>query len=147
MAGFGRTIVIERPVEEVFDFATDVANAYLFLPGVTKVEMLTGSEMKSGARFRETRRVGRKEHTAVIEIVEHKRPELHVASSAMLGMRATYRFCFSKAGAGTPVDMEALVQGNLLWKPFLGIKSRDMEKEDGEYLTRLKQAMGQTQPL
>ena len=144
MAGFRRTVFIGRPVEEVFDFATDLANVSLFLPGVTKVEMLTDSGMKLGTRLRETRRVGGKEHTAVIEIVEHKRPDLHTASSAMLGMRATYRFCFSQEGAGTRVDMEALVQGNLLWKPFLGMMSRAMEKEDGEYLNRLKEAMERT---
>ena len=144
MAGFRRTVFIARPVEEVFAFATDLANASVLMPGVTKVEMLTEGEMKSGARFRETRRVAGKEQTAVIEIVEHKRPELHAASSAMLGMRATYRFCFSQEGAGTRVDMEALVQGNLLWKLFLGMMSRAMEKEDGEYLTRLKEAVERT---
>ena len=39
MAGFKRTIIIDRPLEEVFDFATDIANASKLLPGVTKIEM------------------------------------------------------------------------------------------------------------
>jgi carbon monoxide dehydrogenase subunit G len=147
MAGFRRTVLIGRPVEEVFDFATDLTNAALLLPGVTKVEMLTDGGFETGAKFRETRRVGGKERTAVIEIVEHKRPEVHTASAGMFGMRATYQFCFSQGGAGTRVDMEAVVQGNLLWKLFLGMMSRAMEKEDGEYLTRLKVAIERKKPI
>jgi carbon monoxide dehydrogenase subunit G len=141
MAGFTRSAFIARPTESVFDFATDLANASIFLPGVTKVELLTEGGIKPGARFRETRRVGTKERTAVIEIVEHRRPELHAASAAMLGMRATYRFRFSSEGGGTRVNMDASVQGNLLWQPFLGMITRMMEKEDGKYLSRLKEAM------
>ena len=37
--------------------------------------------------------------------------------------------------------MEAVVTGNLFWKLFLGLISRVMEREDGDYLTRLKDAM------
>ena len=46
MAGFKRSLVIHRPIEEVFDFATDLNNAPLLLPGVTKTEMLTEGGMK-----------------------------------------------------------------------------------------------------
>jgi hypothetical protein len=141
MAGFTRSVFIARPVEAVFDFATDLKNASVLIPGITKCEMVTEGGIRPGATFRETRRVGNKERTAVIEIVEHKRPELHAASAAMMGMRATYRFGFSPEGTGTRATMEAVVQGNLLWKPFLGMMSRMMEKEDGEYLNRLKGAM------
>jgi hypothetical protein len=37
--------------------------------------------------------------------------------------------------------MDAEVRGNLLWKLFLGSMARMMEKEDGEYLTRMKNAL------
>jgi carbon monoxide dehydrogenase subunit G len=144
MAGFTRSIVIARPVERVFDFATDLANVSVLLPGVTKVEMLTDGGMRPGARFRETRGVRGKERSAVIEVAEHQRPDVHTARSAMLGMSASYRFRFSPDEGGTRVDMEAEVRGNLLWKLFLGALSRMMEKEDGEYLARLKEAMERT---
>jgi carbon monoxide dehydrogenase subunit G len=141
MAGFKQSIVIHRPVEEVFDFATDLNNAPLFLPGVTKTEMLTEGGLKPGARFRETRGIKGKERTAVIEILEHERPRLHAAAAGMMGMNATYTFRFSPEDPGTRVEMEAVVTGNLFWKLFLGLISRVMEREDGEYLTRLKDAI------
>jgi carbon monoxide dehydrogenase subunit G len=147
MAGFKRSVVIDRPVAEVFDFATDLANASRFLPNVTKTEMLTEGGMKPGAKFRETRAFNGKERSAVIEIVEHKKPEVHAARAAMMGLNAVYRFRFTPSDTGTRVDMEADVQGNLLWKLFLGMMSRMMEKEDGQYLERLKQAMGQPEKV
>jgi hypothetical protein len=141
MPGFKRSVVINRPIEQVFDFATDLKNARLFLPGVTKTEILTEGGMRPGARFRETRVFNGKERSAVIEVLEHQRPQVHQAASAMLGMRASYRFRFSPEPVGTHVEMEAEVTGNLLWKPFLGMISRMMEREDGNYLTRLQDAM------
>jgi carbon monoxide dehydrogenase subunit G len=144
MAGFKRSIVVERPIEEVFDFATDLENASLLLPGVTKTEMLTPNGVQPGARFRETRLMNGKERSAVIEIVDHQRPRLHVAKAEMLGMKATYTFRFFPEQAGTKVEMEGEVTGNLLWKLFLGMIVRMMEKGDGDYLGRLKEAMEST---
>jgi len=146
MAGFKRSIVIDRPVEEVFDFACDLAIAPILLPNVTKTEMLTEGGMKPGAKFKETRLMNGKERSAVIEIVEHQRPTVHAAKAGMMGMQATYTFRFFPEGAGTRVDLEAVVLGNFLWWPFLGMLARMMDKEDGEYLVRLKNAM-QPKPL
>jgi carbon monoxide dehydrogenase subunit G len=142
MAGFKRSVHIQRPVEEVFDFATDLKNASIFLPDVTKTELLPPGEMKAGARFKETR----KGRTAIIEVTEHRRPELYAAGAAMMGMRATYTFRFTPEGAGTRVEMEAVVGGIFLWWLFLGMMSRMMEKEDGPYLDRLKAAMESRPP-
>jgi hypothetical protein len=108
--------------------------------------LLSVAGVRPGARFRETRLVNGKERTAIIEVVEHCRPEVHAARSAMLGMSAAYRFHFVPEGTGTRVDMEAEVRGNLLWKLFLGWISGVMEKEDGEYLTRLKEAVEAMKP-
>jgi len=141
MAGFKRSIIINKAIEEVFDFATNLDNASKFLPSVTKIEMLTEGGLKPGAKFKETRN-GR---SAVIEVVEHRRPDVHAASAGMMGMRATYWFRFYSDPAGTRVEMEADVQGNFLWWLFLGMMCRMMEKEDGEYLERLKAAMQSAQ--
>ena len=141
MAGFKRSILIQKPVEEVFDFATSVDKASLFMPGVTKIEMLTEGGIKQGAKCRETRVIKGKERTAIIEIVEHERPRIHAACSAVMGMKATYTLRFIADGSATRVDLDAEVKGNLLWKLFLGMISRAMEKEDGHYLNRLKDAI------
>jgi carbon monoxide dehydrogenase subunit G len=141
MPGFKRSIVIQTPVEHVFDFATDLANAHRVMPNVTKTEMLTDTGLQTGARFRETRLIKGKERSSVIEIVARERPHLHAARSAIMGMQATCTFRFAAEDSGTRVDMEAEVKGNLLWKLFLGMIATVMEKEDGECLERLKDAV------
>jgi carbon monoxide dehydrogenase subunit G len=141
MPGFKRSVVIDRPVNEVFDFATDLANAPVFMPSCTKTELITEGGMKPGAKFKETRVMNGKARTAVIEIVEHERPTVHAARAGMLGMQATYLFRFFPEGAGTRVELEAVVTGNFLWWLFLGMMARLMEKSDGEFLNRLKAAM------
>jgi carbon monoxide dehydrogenase subunit G len=55
MAGFHRSVVINKGIEEVFAFATNLDHASKFLPGVTSTEMLTEGGMKTGARFRDAR--------------------------------------------------------------------------------------------
>jgi carbon monoxide dehydrogenase subunit G len=141
MAGFRRSVTIARPIEEVFEYATDLANLPQLLPGVTKTELLTPDGIRAGAKIRETRGIRGKEQTAVIEICEHRPPNLHAARSTMMGLCVTYRFHFHSAGEETVVDMDAKVEGNPLWKLFLGMISRAIEKEDGEYLNRLKRAV------
>jgi len=141
MAGFNRSVLIQKPLEEVFDFATDVQNVPLFLPNVTKIEVLTEGGVKKGARIKETRAFKGKERAAVVEITEHERPRLHAASAGMMGLRATYTFHFVSEGSATRVNLDADVTGNFLWWLFLGMMSKMMEKEDGEYLNRLKDAM------
>lgn len=141
MPGFKRTIVIKASPERVFDFMTDLKNVSLYMPNVTAVELLTEGGLRPGAKFRETRVMRGKEQSAVIEVLEHQRPHVHAARSAMLGMNAAYWFRFTPDGTGTRVDLEAVVKGNLLWWPFLGMISKVMEKEDGELLERVKAAI------
>jgi carbon monoxide dehydrogenase subunit G len=147
MAGFKRSVLIARPVEEVFDFATNPDNVALFMPSVTKIEMLTENGIRAGARFRETRRIKGKEQTAVIEVVAHERPHVHAARSAMMGMKATYTFHFAPEDGATRAELVADVQGNFLWRLFLGLISRAMEKEDGDLLSRLKEALEKRERL
>jgi len=128
-------------VEQVFDFATDLDHASLFLPGVERIELLTPGALRAGSRFRETRRSGKKSRSAIIEVTEHTRPTVHAAKAAMAGMQAKYTFRFTPVDGETLVEMIAEVRGSWLWRPFLGLMARVMEKEDGEYLSRLKTAI------
>ena len=83
----------------------------------------------------------------MIEVVEHQRPSVHAARAGMMGMKATYTFRFHKDGTGTRVEMIADIVCNFLWWPFLGKLARMMDKDDGEYLNRLKEAMAKQSAL
>ena len=141
MAGFKRSILVQKPVEEVFDFATNLDNAPLFMVGLTKVELLTEGGIKHGARFRSTRAFKGKERSAILEVVEYERPRVYATRSAMMGFKGSYAFHFAQEGSATRVELVADVSGNLLWWCFLGMLSSAMEKEDGDILRRLKDAI------
>ena len=96
MAGFKRSILVQKPVKEVFDFATNLDNAPLFMVGLTKVELLTEGGIKHGARFRSTRAFKGKERSAILEVVEYERPRVYATRSAMMGLKGIMPFILPK---------------------------------------------------
>lgn len=150
MAGFAETIVIDRPPREVFAFATDPDNFGKWFPQVLKFEQLTEGPVGVGTQFRETRLMGKKEATAVIEVSEHEGPPakkeppfVHAASSSMMAIQATYRYVFAEEQPGkTRVDLEAtVVATKFLAKLMVGMVNRAMQREDAAQLERLKAAI------
>lgn len=142
MSTFTLTEHLNRPVAEVFAFATDPQNASRWLGDVTKVEVLTPGPMRVGSQFRETRMMNGKEHSAVIEVTEHAPPNRHAASATMMGVTATYHYTFSPNGEGTRIDMKAEVHGKGMAKLLVPMVLSTMKKHDGDQLVKLKAAMG-----
>jgi uncharacterized protein YndB with AHSA1/START domain len=71
--------VIERPVEEVFDYLTDVARLPEWQDSAESVEL--DGEVGVGARFREVRSFMGRRATSTLEVTEHDPPRrfsLHV---------------------------------------------------------------------
>lgn len=150
MAGFAETIVIDFPPRDVFAFATDPDNFQKWFPSVLKFEQLNEGPVAVGTQFRETRLMGKKEATAVIEVTEHQGPPakreppfVHAGSSSMMGIKATYRYTFAEEEPGkTRVDLEAtVVATKFLARMIVGMVNRAMQREDAAQLERLKAAM------
>ena len=69
-------IVIERPVEDVFDFVADERNEPRFNSRMSRVEMATPEPVGAGSRFlAESRMMGRTFEVAV-EYTDFERPRL-----------------------------------------------------------------------
>jgi uncharacterized protein YndB with AHSA1/START domain len=71
--------VIERPVEEVFDYLTDVARLPEWQESAESAE--PDGELRVGARFREVRSFMGRRANSTLEVTEHDRPSrfsLHV---------------------------------------------------------------------
>lgn len=141
MSGFQLSERIDRPVDDVFAFATNPDNAGLWLGDVTRIELLTPGPLRAGTKFRETRRIGKHEHSAVIEITAHEPPHTHAASASMMGVTANYRYTFAPEGDGTRVEMTAEVQARGLAKLLVPKALSEMKKLDGDQLVRLKRAI------
>ena len=74
MATGEASIRIDRPVDEVFDFVSEVANNPLWRKNVVRVEWLDDGPMRVGRRGRQTQRVLGREWTVEAEIVEWDPP-------------------------------------------------------------------------
>jgi carbon monoxide dehydrogenase subunit G len=59
---------IRAPVARVFDTISDIGNFSKAVPDIVKVEFLTEQRSGPGTRFRETRRMGKREVSSELEV-------------------------------------------------------------------------------
>jgi uncharacterized protein YndB with AHSA1/START domain len=62
------TIHLNRPVEQVFAFLADTGKVATWQSNLIKMEQLTEGALRAGSRFREVRRLGRRETEIQAEI-------------------------------------------------------------------------------
>ena len=70
----GRTEVtrtIEAPIESVFETVAHIQNFKKVVPDIVNVEFLTDQETGVGTKFRETRMMGKREASTVLEVTEY----------------------------------------------------------------------------
>ena len=66
---------IRAPIEAVFDAVSDISRFSEAVPHLVRVEFLTESRVGPGTRFRETRRMGKREASTVLEFTEYVKNE------------------------------------------------------------------------
>ena len=70
----GRTEVtrtIEAPIESVFETVAHIENFQKVVPAIVNVEFLSDSITGVGTKFRETRKMGKRENTTELEVTEY----------------------------------------------------------------------------
>ena len=77
MGRIATTRHIQAPVERVFDLVAHIENFQKAVPDIVGIEYLSETRRGSGTRFRETRRMGRREATCDLEVTEYE-PGQHV---------------------------------------------------------------------
>jgi len=148
--GFEASEIINDTPENVFAFVEDTDLAPLWLIKVTNTEKLTDGPVRAGTRFRETRMVGKREVSGLVEISRHdgppdatEPPYYHSGTSTAMGVKASYHYTFAAAGKGkTRVSLrcEAIpmnLLGRFMVRGMVGV----MKREDSDQLTFLKQAI------
>lgn len=149
MPGFTATETIDRPADQVFAFFENTDNVGQWLEGVERIEPLDEGPMRAGWRFRETRRMGNRRASFVLEVRAHdgpssgRRPYRHEVGARIMGVDSVFDFTFHAEGPRrTRVDVECRVEPtNLFGRLLAGWMVKAMQKTDGEMLTRLKRAV------
>jgi uncharacterized protein YndB with AHSA1/START domain len=141
MAGFELNERIERPVDEVWRFFVDPLNTREWMPDIVGFQKVTDGPVGLGTRYRETRRMGKGEHTVTLEITAFEERKLYAGTVEEKGVRGTYTYTFAPEGQATRVRMVADVKARGVMKLMLPLFVGMMRKQDGPQLERLKRAV------
>jgi hypothetical protein len=94
-------IVIDRPVDEVFDFVADARNEPLYNPRMLRADKLSPGPVGLGSQFRdEIKSMGRPAEIT-IEIIEYERPRRLTDSIRLSMMDIRGGLTFDPVAAGT----------------------------------------------
>jgi uncharacterized protein YndB with AHSA1/START domain len=101
MARVDGEIVIDRPVDAVFDYVADQSNEPQYNPQMVRAEKITAGPVGAGTKFRSA--VASRGRTAemLIEITGYDRPRRLASVTTMQQADIRYTLTFEPAGSGT----------------------------------------------
>lgn len=138
-------IVINRPVETVFDFVADECNEPRYNPEMLRAEKLSEGAIRLGTRFRaETTSRGRP-LKMIIEITGYDRPHRLVSSTRMSAMDINGTLTFDACGNGTRMHWSWGLKPHGLFKlmtPFIWFVGRRQEKRIWTSMKRYLETQG-----
>lgn len=101
MARVNGEILIERPVEEVFDFVAEQRNEPIYNPRMLQSEKITAGPIGVGTRFHAMARSGRRTVEMLIEVTEFQRPRTFGSRTTMPSVDIDGGLTFEPAAGAT----------------------------------------------
>ncbi|MBU8880983.1 SRPBCC family protein [Bacillus sp. FJAT-29790] len=142
MADFRSSVIIYKPVKEVFKYLAGMENAHEIMPNVVEMEKETAGEIGKGTKFRETRMVRGKKINAEIEYVQYKQDQSFTSRSNSNGLIVEYQYVFHEIEEGTQVELAAYIKtSGLVMKLTKGLIVKMIKREDGNQLQYLKEML------
>jgi carbon monoxide dehydrogenase subunit G len=132
-------LAIDAPPEKVFAAITDLHAGGRWLPGCTKLEVLTPGPFGKGTRWRETRKLGPREATEEFEVTDVAAPrviELHCDGRKGSSGNVDYHFRYDLEPIGqstilkmtgriVPAGWFGWIMARLMKLPFMQALRRD----------------------
>jgi uncharacterized membrane protein len=143
MIKFEKSILINRPQQEVFDFVTDLSNDSQWQSSIESVEQVSDGPIGVGSTWRYvTKFLGRKNETE-IQMTSYEPPHQSSvkAVSGPIPFENTHKF--QKQDGGTLLTLIGQAEIGGFFKMAEGLVSKQMEKQmdaDGAALKRLLEA-------
>jgi Polyketide cyclase / dehydrase and lipid transport len=109
-------IVIERPVDAVFDYVADQTNEPDYNPAMVLAEKLTEGPVRQGTRFRSAVAAGRRRAEMLIEYTRYERPSLLESAITMPQADFSYELRFEPVAAGTRMRWAGQVWPKGRWR-------------------------------
>ncbi len=143
MAQIEGEIVIDRPIDEVFDFVADEGNEPQYNPKMLAVEQLSDGEIGLGTKFRAEVKAGRRVLPVVIEFTVYDRPVRLGSRTRMSGMFIVGELTFEAVGEATRMRWQWRMEPSgafRLLKPLIVLLGRRQERGIWEGLKRRLEA-------
>ncbi|WP_166805794.1 SRPBCC family protein [Jeotgalibacillus sp. R-1-5s-1] len=139
MGALNQTMVINRPVEEVFAKTVRMENSPQIMDQVEEVTKLTEGPVSKGTRYEEIRNLGGRRVRSELLVTEYEPNRSYAVSSEQNGVQITFRYTFRPEGDGTFITFEGDIQTKGLARSmFKGMIVRMISKEELFHLQRLK---------
>jgi hypothetical protein len=136
-------IVIDRPVEEVFDFVADERNEPRFNPRMIRAEKVSPGPIGLGTRFRAETRTMRGTAEMTIECTGYERPRRLASSTSLSNMDIHGALVFDAVPGGTRMqwlwDLEPRGASKLL-RPIIARMGERQERAIWANLKRFLEA-------
>jgi uncharacterized protein YndB with AHSA1/START domain len=133
------TIHLNRPVEQVFAFLMDTGKLSTWQSNLIKMEQLTEGPLRAGSRFREVRRLGRRESEIQGEITAFE-PNRRFETKTITKPQVTVSYSFEAENGGTRLKHKfvMLTSGLMrLLEPLIAGSIKKESESDFEALKRI----------
>jgi uncharacterized protein YndB with AHSA1/START domain len=133
------TIHLNRPVEQVFAFLIDTGKLSTWQSNLIKMEQLTAGPLRAGSRFREVRRLGRRESEIQGEITAFE-PNRRFETKTITKPQVMVSYSFEAENGGTRLKHKfvMLTSGLMrLLEPLIAGSIKKESESDFETLKRI----------
>jgi uncharacterized membrane protein len=138
---FDLDIVIERSVEEVFEYVTDVRNLPEWQESAIEADWVEGASPGKGARLRERRELAGRSIESELEVTAYE-PDRRFDVKALSGpIRFEVRHSFEAAGGATRLRLAAEGEAGGVLRFAGPLVARQAERQFRADLERLKQVL------
>jgi carbon monoxide dehydrogenase subunit G len=147
MARIEGEVVINRPVEEVFDFVADERNEPRFNQRMLRAEKLSPGPVGLGSRFRAVMQSGPRPVQVTIEFTGYQRPRRLASTSRLSTMDIEGTLTFDPVAAGTRMRWSWRMRPRGLLKLLTPVVARIGRRQEENIWTSLKHLLeGQEAP-
>jgi carbon monoxide dehydrogenase subunit G len=138
MYKFEKSVFIDRPQQEVFDFVSNPANSPQWEGGIESAEWTTDGPPGVGSMIKVVFKIGLFKMAFEPEITEWDPFNMYGYEGSMLGIQGASIYRFEAHENGTQVTMNAQLRGKGIARLSESMMGKNAEKEDGRSLDALK---------
>ncbi|HEY2055304.1 MAG TPA: SRPBCC family protein [Solirubrobacterales bacterium] len=140
---FGATVVVDRPIEQVFDFLANGENDPKFSPRVMEIANKTGGAPAKGTVYASTVKDAGMKSQREFELTEFERPGkirwTELSKNAVVVPEGGYDL--EAAGDGTSLTFFNELEGHGFGKLIVGFALRAARKDADNFAGRMKAAI------